>query len=76
MELLKEYTFERYGNECLIKDYIYLIRLDYDVYLVTRTTAITGSWTGNPITTYCDHFRDLADALVAWEEFVRNLKEL
>ena len=47
MELLKTHEHIRPGNDCLLSDYVCLIRLRHDVYLVTHTSCVQGSWTGN-----------------------------
>ena len=73
MELLKEYKCERHGNDCLIRDYICLIRIDHDLYIVNKVTSVIGGWTGNPVDTYCEHFQELDKALECMNEYIRIL---
>ena len=47
MEILKQQIFKRDGNECLLTDAVALIRIDYDLYVVTHTSAVDGGWTGH-----------------------------
>jgi hypothetical protein len=62
MELLKEYKKSYEGYECIVYDYIYLIKLDTNLYNVIRTEAAKGDWTGNPIITSSKAFTDFSRA--------------
>lgn len=63
MEIIKEYKKERCGNECLIKDYVCLIKLNNNLYVVIHTESVCGSWTGNPKNTKCATLEYYDDAL-------------
>ena len=62
MELLKEYKKSCEGYECTVYDYIYLIKLDTNLYNVIRTEAARGDWTDNPIITSSKAFTDFNSA--------------
>ena len=40
MEILDNKIVKRDGNECLLTDAIALIRINYDLYIVTHTSAV------------------------------------
>lgn len=71
MEILNQVTLKKEGNECFITYYIYIVRLDYHKYITFITEAVSGSWTGNPITTNFETFTDYPDAL----EYIDKLVE-
>ena len=75
MKLLGEYTHKREGNECLITDYICLVKLEYDLYLVTHTEKVYGGWTGNPITTESATFEDYSSAADYMNTFIDAFNE-
>lgn len=62
MKILNEYENERTGNDCLIKEYICLIKIDDHLYIVTFTNCVIGGWTGNPVTSTCETFDNVIDA--------------
>ena len=74
MKLLGEYTHKKEGNECLITNYICLVQLEYDLYLVTCTKEVYGGWTGNPITTTSKIFREFDSASEYMDVLKRELK--
>ena len=63
MEILKECKYTREGNECLIIDYVCLIKVNHNLYTVVHTNSVYGGWTGNPITTKSEAFKDYDEAL-------------
>lgn len=73
MEIIKEYKNEREGNDCLITDYVCLVKLDYHLYTVVYTRSVYGGWTGNPITTKSESFKDYGDALNCMNVLVGKL---
>lgn len=42
MELIQQFKGERYGNDCIIYNYIALIKLDDSLYLFTNTEKTVG----------------------------------
>jgi hypothetical protein len=63
MEILKEFKNAHEGNDCLITEYISLIKLDQNLFIVTFTEDIFGSWTGSPKTSNVDTFINYYKAL-------------
>lgn len=73
MEILKECKYTREGNDCLITDYVCLIKLNHHLYTVVHTNEVYGSWTGNPITTKSEAFKDYDDALNYMTKLIRKI---
>ncbi len=73
MEVLKECKYTKEGNDCLIKDYVCLIKLDYHLYAVVHTNEVCGGWTGNPIITKSEAFKDYDDALDYMTKLIREI---
>lgn len=72
MEIIKEYKSERQGNECLITNYVCLIKLDNNLYTVVHTESVCGGWTGNPVATKCETFRDYDNAIKYMMAIISN----
>ena len=73
MEILKEYKYTREGNDCLITDYVCLIKLDECLYTVVHTESVYGGWTGNPITTKSEAFKYYDDVLDYMTKLIRKI---
>lgn len=73
MEIIKEYKKEREGNECLIADYVCLIKLDCRLYAVLHTNSVYGGWTGNPITTESKSFVDCEKAAEHMTQLIEKI---
>ena len=63
MEILKEFKNTHEGNDCLITEYVSLIKLDQNLFIVTFTEDVLGSWTGSPKTSNVDTFTNYYKAL-------------
>ena len=74
MEIIKKYENRKEGNDCLITNYICLIKLDYHLYLLTHTESVYGGWTGNPKTTQTRIFEDYGDALICMVTLIGKLE--
>ena len=74
MEIVKEYKYGREGNDCYINDYVYLIHIDSNLYVVNHTNAVEGSWTGNPCDTNAYTFRDFKSAVSCYNELCEKVK--
>lgn len=74
MEIIKKYKLGREGNDCYINDYVYLIHIDSNLYVVNHTNAVCGSWTGNPIITRSETFNDYYKALDYYDDLVHGFK--
>ena len=74
MEILNHIEVKKDGNECLITDVVALIRISYNLYLVTHTNAVEGSWTGNPCDTNTYTFRDFNSAVSRYNELCEKVK--
>ena len=74
MEIVKEYKLRRDGNECYITDYVYLIHIDSNLYVVNHTNTVYGSWTGNPEVTTTETFDDYNNALDYYNDLVHRFK--
>lgn len=73
MKILKEYKKGREGNDCWLSDYIVLIELDRDLYIVVHTDTVFGSWTGNPKSSRSEVFTDYTDALEYMNKLVAKI---
>ena len=73
MEILNEYKKTREGNDCMLYDYICLIRLDYHMYTVIHVDAVQGRWTGEPKSLNGEFFTDYPDALDYMDKLVAKL---
>ena len=74
MEILKQQIFKRDGNECLLTDAIALIKITYDLYIVTYTSAVDGGWTGNLGETNSYTFRDIKPAVDMYKKLCKTVK--
>ena len=74
MEILNQQIFKRDGNECLLTDAIALIRITYDLYVVTHTSAVDGGWTGHQGETHCNTFRDMSSAVSCYNTWCERVK--
>lgn len=74
MEVLKQHIFKRDGNECLLTDAIALIKITYDLYIVTHTSAVDGGWTGQLGETRCETFRDMNSAVSCYNTWCKKVK--
>lgn len=74
MEIHNQYKNQRVVNDCLFTDYICLIRLDYHLYLVTYTEAVSDGWTNTPITSTTATFDEYPDALKYMDSLVEKLQ--
>lgn len=72
MEIIKEYKSERQGNECLITNYVCLIKLDNNLYTVIHTESVCGGWTDNPVTTNCTTLKDYDESVKCMMKIVSN----
>lgn len=75
MEILNEYKNGREGNDCWISDYIILIKLDTNLFVVVHTDTVCGSWTGNHKTTRAETFVDYVEAMNYFESIVEKLEK-
>ena len=75
MEIVKEYKCGREGNDCYITDYVYLIHIDSNLYVVNHTNTVYGSWTGNPKITINETFDDYYKALDYYNDLVTKFKK-
>lgn len=62
MKLLGEYTHIKERTKCLIRNYIGLIQVSSNIYLVTCTEEVLSSVTDNSITTKSKIFREFESA--------------
>lgn len=74
MEILNNKIVKRDGNDCLITEAIALIRITYDLYIVTHTDAVDGSWTGNEGATNSYTFRDMSSAVSRYNDLCKKVK--
>lgn len=74
MEILDSYDTDRYGNDCLIAEYIALIRVTYGIYIVIHVTSVIGGWTGNPLETRYGNFREYGEARAYYDELYEHIK--
>ena len=74
MEILNHFEVKKDGNECLITDVVALIRINHDLYIVTHTDSVWGSWTGNPCDTDAYTFRDFSSAISCYNELCEKVK--
>ena len=74
MEILNNKIVKRDGNECLLTDAIALIRINYDLYIVTHTSAVDGGWTGHLGETHCETFRDMSSAVSCYNTWCEKVK--
>ena len=75
MEILNNKIVKRDGNECLLTDAIALIRINYDLYVVTHTSAVDGGWTGHLGETNTHTFRNMNSAVSCYNNLCEDLKE-
>lgn len=73
MEILDKKIVKKDGNECLITEVVTLIRLEYDLYIVTYTQSVWGSWTGNPCDTDAYTFRDMTSAVNRYSQLCERV---
>ena len=73
MEILKEFKNTHEGNDCLITEYVNLIKLNRDLYIVTFTKDVLGSWTGNPKTSQIETFTDYDKAFGYMDSLVKEV---
>lgn len=73
MEILDKKIVKRYGSECLLTDAVALIRISYDLYVVTHTSAVDGGWTGHPCETNCQTFRDMNSAVSCYNTWCEKV---
>ncbi len=73
MEILKEFKNTHVGNDCLITEYINLIKLDQNLFIVTFTEDILGSWTGNPKTSQVETFTDYDKAFSYMDSLIKRI---
>ena len=73
MEILKECKNTHEGNDCLITEYISLIKLDQNLFIVTFTEDVLGSWTGNPKTSQVDTFTNYYKALNFMNSLIKKV---
>ena len=73
MELLKDYSTTRVGNDCLIRDYVSLIRMSDDVYSVIHVNSVFGGWTGNPVKSSSEVFPNESSATNYMNEIISRL---
>lgn len=70
--IIKSFTNSKVGNDCLIKDTILLLKIEYD-YLVIHQTNYIGGWcTNEPRRTY----HDAADERSAIDIFDKLIREV
>ena len=74
MEIIKKYKCGREGNDCYINDYVYLIHIDSNLYVVNHTNTVYGSWTGYPKTTNSETFDDYYKALDYYDDLVHKFE--
>ena len=74
MEILNQQIFKRDGNECLLTDAIALIKIAYDLFVVTHTSAVDGGWTGHLGETHCETFRDMSSAVSCYNTWCEKVK--
>ena len=74
MEILKQQIFKRDGNDCLLTDALALIRITYDLYIVTYTSAVDGGWTGHLGETSSYTFRDMTPAIDTYNKLCKTVK--
>ena len=74
MEIIKEYKDEREGNECLIANYVCLIKFNDNLYVVVHTESVYGGWTGNPTNTKCATLKYYDDAIRCMNMITSKLK--
>ena len=74
MEILKQQIFKRDGNDCLLTDAIALIKITYDLYIVTYTSAVDGGWTGHLGQTNSYTFRDMKSAVDMYTKLCKTVK--
>lgn len=75
MEILNKKIVKRDGNECLLTDAVALIRITYDLYIVTYTSAVDGGWTGHLGETSSYTFRDMTSAINKYNELCKTVKD-
>lgn len=63
MEIMKEATYSREGNDCWLTDYCFITRVDTGVYITTLVQTVQGGWTGERITSGTAEFKNYDDAL-------------
>ena len=63
MEILQEYKDIRDGNDCLLFNYLGLIKVNHELYVVLHVDAVRGGWTGNPNNAISEVFTDYEEAL-------------
>lgn len=73
MKILREYKKGREGNDCWLCDYIVLIELDSDLFVVAHIDTVTGSWTGNPKTSRSEVFTDYSKALTYMNKLIADI---
>lgn len=74
MEILKQQIFKRDGNDCLLTDAIALIRITYDLYIITYISAVDGGWTGYLGETNSYTFREMKPAVDMYNKLCKTVK--
>ena len=74
MEILDSYNTDRYGNDCLIAEYIAFIRVTYGIYIVLHVTSVMGGRTGNPVETKYGNFREYSEARAYYDKLYEQIK--
>lgn len=74
MEILEQQIFKRDGNDCLLTYAIALIKISYDLYIVTHTSAVDGGWTGHLGETNSHTFRDMNSAVDMYNKLCKTVK--
>lgn len=73
MEILKEYKYTNTGiYGVLFNNYIYLIKLDNDLYCVNHINKTVSDWTDPSIQIFTDTFTDYLAALDCMLTRIRN----
>ena len=74
MQIISEYKTDRQGNDCWITDYICLVELDRNLFLLTFTERVQGTWTGDVKTTKTSIYTDYHEALLAMKLIINKLE--
>lgn len=74
MEILDKKIVKRDGNECILTYAVALIRITYDLYIVTHTSAVDGGWTGHLGETNSYTFRDMSSAVSCYNTWCEKVK--
>lgn len=72
MEILKEYKYTNTGIYGMFNNYIYLIKLDNDLYCVNHINKTESDWADPSIQIFTDTFTDYLTALDCMLTRIRN----